>query len=110
MSQIRIQTLAIEGMTCASCVQRVERGIRKVEGVTQVSVNLASEKASVEGDVPLAALVQAIEQVGYQVPIHSVALAISEMTCASCVGRVEKILKAQSGVIKVSVNLATERA
>lgn len=110
MSQVRIQTVPIAGMTCASCVQRVERRLQKVLGVTDVSVNLASEKASVKGDVAIAALVQAVEQAGYQVPTTSIDLAISEMTCASCVGRVEKILKAQPGVIKVSVNLATEKA
>jgi Cu+-exporting ATPase len=110
MSDVRIQTLPIAGMTCASCVQRVERCLQKVAGVTEVSVNLASEKASVKGDVAIAALVQAVEQAGYQVPTTSIDLAISEMTCASCVGRVEKILKAQPGVFKVSVNLATEKA
>lgn len=110
MSQVRTQTLPIAGMTCASCVQRVERCLKKIEGVTEVSVNLANEKARVQGDVPLATLVQAIEKAGYQVPMDSIDLAISEMTCASCVGRVEKILKAQPGVMSVSVNLATERA
>lgn len=110
MSQVRHQTLPIEGMTCASCVQRVERRLQAVEGVSAVSVNLASEKASVKGDATIAALVQAVEQAGYQVPNTSIDLSISEMTCASCVGRVEKILKALPGVMNVSVNLATERA
>ncbi|ASR42986.1 copper-translocating P-type ATPase [Xanthomonas citri pv. mangiferaeindicae] len=104
--------LPITGMTCASCVGRVEKALAKVPGVARVSVNLASERAQVvpAGPVDRAALVQAVERVGYAVPAATLTLAIEGMTCASCVGRVEKALAAVPGVESAAVNLATERA
>ncbi|WP_261540850.1 heavy metal translocating P-type ATPase [Burkholderia multivorans] len=122
--------LDIDGMTCASCVSRVEKALAKVPGVTHASVNLATERATVEAsaDVSAARLVEAVEQAGYQAtpvepapsaatsqPIdhkaaHSVELDIDGMTCASCVSRVEKALAKVPGVTHASVNLATERA
>nr|WP_276553992.1 heavy metal translocating P-type ATPase [Burkholderia multivorans] len=122
--------LDIDGMTCASCVSRVEKALAKVPGVTHASVNLATERATVEAsvDVPAAQLVEAVEQAGYQAtpvepassaatsePVahkaaHSVELDIDGMTCASCVSRVEKALAKVPGVTHASVNLATERA
>ncbi len=62
-------TLPIEGMTCASCSARVERAIRKVSGVQTVSVNLATERATIEGDaLNRDQLIKAIEDAGYEVP------------------------------------------
>ncbi|WP_155525075.1 heavy metal translocating P-type ATPase [Pseudomonas aeruginosa] len=105
-------SLPIEGMTCASCVGRVEAALAKVEGVASVSVNLATERADIRLNraVDRMALIQAIEKVGYDVPQGTIELAIGGMTCASCVGRVEKALKAVPGVTEAVVNLATERA
>lgn len=105
-------SLPVEGMTCASCVGRVEAALRKVDGVDKVSVNLATERADirVNASVSHQALIQAIEKVGYDVPLSTTELAVSGMTCASCVGRVEKALKAVPGVSDAVVNLATERA
>ncbi|MCS7977216.1 heavy metal translocating P-type ATPase [Pseudomonas aeruginosa] len=105
-------SLLIEGMTCASCVGRVEAALAKVEGVASVSVNLATERADIRLNRPVdrMALIQAIEKVGYDVPQGTIELAIGGMTCASCVGRVEKALKAVPGVTEAVVNLATERA
>ncbi|MGE9761234.1 heavy metal translocating P-type ATPase [Pseudomonas sp. PDM20] len=107
--------LPVSGMTCASCAGRVERALRKVPGVQDASVNLASEQARVQLAAPssgetLPALVAAVEQAGYQVPAHSLELAIDGMTCASCVGRVERALNKVPGVRTASVNLASERA
>ncbi|WP_181281404.1 heavy metal translocating P-type ATPase [Pseudomonas aeruginosa] len=105
-------SLPIEGMTCASCVGRVEAALAKVEGVASVSVNLATERADIRLNRPVdrMALIQAIEKVGYDVPQGTIELAIGGMTCASCAGRVEKALKAVPGVTEAVVNLATERA
>lgn len=105
-------SLPIEGMTCASCVGRVEAALAKVEGVESVSVNLATERADVRltGPVDRTALIQAVEKVGYDVPAGTTELAVDNMTCASCVSRVEKALKAVPGVTEATVNLATERA
>ncbi len=107
------EDLMIEGMTCASCVGRVERALKAVPGVNQASVNLATERASVhtDGSVTREALVQAVHKAGYEVTAPATReLLIEGMTCASCVGRVERALKAVPGVQSASVNLATERA
>ncbi|WP_048646311.1 heavy metal translocating P-type ATPase [Nitratireductor soli] len=111
-------SLPIEGMTCASCVGRIERALKAVPGVGAVSVNLATERASITtgSAVARAKLVAAIENAGYSVPAKSAGsagpteLSIEGMTCASCVGRVERALKALPGVTGAVVNLATERA
>ncbi len=115
MSQIQIQanhSIAIEGMTCASCVGRVEKAIAKVPGVVKASVNLATERADIafSGAPNVSAVVDAVRNAGYSVDEKTIELDIEGMTCASCVGRVEKALKAVSGVSDASVNLATERA
>jgi heavy metal translocating P-type ATPase len=107
-------SLPIEGMSCASCVGRVEAALRKVEGVGSVVVNLATARAEVRpgggAQVDRAALVQAIEKAGYEVPPQTVELTVEGMSCASCVGRVERALQAVPGVSEASVNLATGRA
>jgi Cu+-exporting ATPase len=108
--------LSVEGMTCASCVGRVERALKKVPGVQEAVVNLATEKASLTVADPAQAAailpqaVAAIEKAGYAVPAQSVDLQVNGMTCASCVGRVERALKKVPGVQEAVVNLATERA
>src|SRR3989338_8996510 len=103
--------LDVEGMTCASCVGRVERALKAVPGVQSASVNLATERAEVTGAaVDRALLVKAVEDAGYDVTSLPVDLQIEGMTCASCVARVERALKTVSGVTYASVNLATERA
>ncbi|WP_168390968.1 heavy metal translocating P-type ATPase [Acinetobacter indicus] len=107
------ETLSIQGMTCASCVGRVEKALKKVDGVEQANVNLATEQAVVESSAPLdrAALVKAIERAGYDVVVAApIELSIDGMTCASCVARVEKALKKVPGVQQANVNLATEQA
>ncbi|PVZ82039.1 copper-translocating P-type ATPase [Serratia sp. S1B] len=109
------QSLEIEGMTCASCVGRVEKALKKVDGVAEVAVNLATEKAVIHSDkiVPREDLVHAVERAGYEVrtqPEQLFELNIQGMTCASCVGRVEKALKKVEGVSDATVNLATEKA
>ncbi|KQO28861.1 copper-transporting ATPase [Acidovorax sp. Leaf84] len=104
--------LPILGMTCGSCVGRVEKALKAVPGVREVTVNIATERASViaASTVPVPALTAAVKKAGYAVAEESVELVIGGMTCASCVGRVEKALKAAPGVKHAEVNLATERA
>ncbi|OJT52411.1 copper resistance metal-translocating P1-type ATPase CueA [Pseudomonas moraviensis] len=111
MSESTTFDLPIAGMTCASCAGRVERALRKVSGASAVSVNLATEQARVQApDDSLPALMQAVERAGYSVPRQTVELSIDGMTCASCVGRVERALSKVPSVSSVSVNLANERA
>ncbi|MDB5823606.1 MAG: copper-transporting ATPase [Herminiimonas sp.] len=102
----------VQGMTCASCVSRVEKALKAVPGVVSASVNLATEKANIQGDSNLRidALSAAVKKAGYEVPAETISLSISGMTCASCVSRVEKALKKVPGVIEATVNLATEKA
>ena len=111
MSETTTFDLPIAGMTCASCAGRVERALSKVRGASAVSVNLATEQARVQapGD-SLSALMDAVHQAGYSVPQQNLELSIEGMTCASCVGRVERALAKVQGVKSVSVNLANERA
>jgi P-type Cu+ transporter len=105
-------TFKVDGMTCASCVARVEKALKAVPGVESASVNLATEKAAVRArsNVTFDVLSAAVEKAGYDVPGETVSLSISGMTCASCVMRVEKALKRLPGVTNASVNLATEKA
>ena len=113
--------LDISGMTCASCAMRVEKALAKVPGVTRASVNLATERASIDADAALdtGTLVNAVRKAGYDAapvapadaaPEQVAELAIGGMTCASCAMRVEKALAKLPGVASVSVNLATEKA
>ncbi len=105
-------TFPVEGMTCASCVGRVEKALAALPGVSEASVNLATEVASVRAgpEVDLGVLRGAVEKAGYSVAEQAMSLDIEGMTCASCVARVEKALKKVPGVLAAEVNLATERA
>ena len=104
-------SLPIAGMTCASCAGRVEHALSKIEGVQSVNVNLAAERADIEarGAIKRNDLVRAVEGAGYTVPAGVIDLSVEGMTCASCVGRVERALRAVPGVLEASVNLATEQ-
>ncbi|WP_430677324.1 heavy metal translocating P-type ATPase [Mesorhizobium album] len=99
-------------MTCASCVRRVEKAIAAATGVANASVNLATERAEVTfaGKPDLAPVLGAIADAGFAAREETIELAIDGMTCASCVARIERALKAEPGVTQAIVNLATERA
>ncbi len=104
--------IGVSGMTCASCVRRVEKALGRVPGVASVAVNLATERARLafSGPVDARAAAEAIETAGFQAERRSFDLSVTGMTCASCAGRVEKALGRVPGVEAASVNLATERA
>jgi P-type Cu+ transporter len=112
-------TLPIKGISCASCVVRIEKSLGKVEGVKLATVNFATEKAAVEYAPDLVSvgdLVKAVEDAGYEV-VEAPAPAtvktsfnVTGMTCASCVGRVERALRKVEGVVEANVNLASEKA
>jgi len=105
--------IRITGMTCASCADTIEKGLSKLPGVSQVNVNVASEKASVEYDpnqVDTKALMDTISNVGYGVAVGKTTFSVRGMTCASCVANVEKALTKVPGVISANVNLASEKA
>ena len=104
--------LSIEGMSCASCVGRVDRALSGLEGIGDVSVNLANETArmTVDGPERLAEAADTLDKLGYPARRASVTLNIASMSCASCVGRVDKAITAVPGVLEVNVNLASETA
>ncbi|WP_269585430.1 heavy metal translocating P-type ATPase [Roseibium sp. Sym1] len=111
MSVHRKVTLSVQGMSCASCVGRVERGLKSVDGLEDVAVNLASESAQFTAAPDhVAAAVAKLDELGYPARTQTVTLNIQSMSCASCVGRVDKALEAVPGVLDVSVNLAAETA
>ena len=112
MSDTTRITLQIAGLSCASCVGRAERALAAVEGVTQASVNLANASAQVEGKAGLSpdTLVKALAEAGYPAAETQAALQVDELSCASCVGRVEQTLLAVPAVTSASVNLASQTA
>jgi len=103
----------VEGMTCASCVGRVEKALAKLPGVGKSGVNLATARVSVDydpGGIGVADLMEAVRSAGYTPVADEVEIGVSGMTCASCVGRVERAIAKLPGVVSVTVNLATARA
>lgn len=108
------KTLNVEGMTCASCVQSVEKTTKNLTGVTQSNVNLATEKLTINFDantVSLQEIQDAVSNAGYKaVPdTQKKTFAINGMTCASCAQSVEKATGKLEGVYESNVNLATEK-
>ncbi|MBA1341007.1 MAG: putative copper-exporting P-type ATPase A [ANME-2 cluster archaeon] len=105
-------TIGVTGMTCASCARNIEKGLGKLPGVIKAVVNLTTEKAVVEYDpaqVGPGQFNKTITDLGYGVVGESVTLHIIGMTCASCVRNIERGLGKLDGVLKVSVNLTTEK-
>lgn len=112
MGDLKHATLGVEGMTCSACSSRVEKVLNKMDGVT-AQVNLATEKATVDYNPETTSLddiTHRIQTIGYDVKTERADLDVMGMTCASCSGRVEKVLNKQAGVKQAVVNLATESA
>ncbi len=106
-------TLPVQGMICASCVAHVEKALKNLAGVEEAKVNLMSGKAAVDYNpdkVGITDMVKAIEAVGFQVPPDELSFKVTGMSCAACVSKVEKTIKALAGVSGVVVNLATDSA
>ncbi|MBI3109191.1 MAG: copper-translocating P-type ATPase [Candidatus Rokubacteria bacterium] len=104
--------LPIRGMSCASCVAKIESTLARQPGVVQASVNLTTERASIrvqDGATPRG-LVEAIRDLGYEVPGETVTIPVAGMSCASCVAKIEEGLARLPGVLSAAVNFAAERA
>ncbi|SEG59264.1 Cu+-exporting ATPase [Thalassococcus halodurans] len=112
MSQNQSATLIVDRMSCASCAGRVEAGVGTLEGVSEASVNLAAEtlRVAVDDSARLPDINKKLDDLGYPARKASVELSVKSMSCASCVGRVDKALATVPGVIDVAVNLASETA
>ena len=112
MSDSKTISLQVTGLNCASCSARAEKALNAVEGVDSATVNLAAETAQITYSDPATpqALIDALADAGYPAATQEVTLEIEGMSCASCVGRVDRALAKSDGVLDVSVNLATETA
>ena len=108
----RTISFPVSNLSCASCVGRAEKAINSAPGVTGASVNLANARASFELDdsASLTPVTEALEKAGYPAATAQTRLEIANMSCASCVGRVEKALAAVPGVSSAKVNLVTGQA
>jgi Cu+-exporting ATPase len=105
--------LPISGLTCANCVQSIERALGAVSGVKQAMVNLASGRAFVEYDpdqTTLQSLHEAIKSAGYRSDTAQAHFKIEGITCASCVTKIEAALQETPGVLSARVNMGTEEA
>ncbi len=104
--------LPVSGMTCASCVRRVEKGLKATAGVIHATVNLATKKATIQFNerASLPDLVASVHEMGYTVHQQESTLQIGGISCAACVRRIERAIKKAPGVLEASVNLATEKA
>ncbi|WP_421861511.1 heavy metal translocating P-type ATPase [Marinobacter salarius] len=109
MQRIEIR---VDGMSCASCVGRIEKAVMGQRGVAEAQVNLATGKATVEFDQPatLATLIDSMKEAGYQPRLQSAEIPVVGMSCGSCVSRIEQALNKQPGMVKASVNLTTRKA
>jgi len=115
MDELEKKTLAVKGMTCASCSARIEKVLSSREGIKAVAVNLAAETMEVEWDkakLSLDDIAAHVKGLGFELEIPSsevtLDLAIKGMTCASCSARIEKVVSGLDGVRTMQVNLATE--
>ncbi len=106
--------LPVQGMTCANCAATVTRVLKKLDGVTDASVNFASEQAAVTFDPKAIGLPQILAQIrdaGYSVPTAKLELGLSGMSCANCAATIERTLNRKvPGVVAAAVNFASERA
>lgn len=110
-------TLPVVGMTCANCVASVERNAKKVEGVTNASVNFASEKVTVTYDpaksdlkTVASGVIERVERAGYNIPTATTELPLLGMTCVNCANTIQRRLNKTEGVVDATVNYANERA
>ena len=109
----RTITLPVQGLSCASCVAKVEKGLLATEGVAGAKVNLATERATIEyfeTKVQPADLIQAIKDLGYDAGSETLTFPVEGMSCASCVNKVQKALSGVEGVLSATVNFAAEQA
>jgi P-type Cu+ transporter len=113
MAESKQVTLPITGMTCANCVATVERNLKKSKGVNSASVNLSSERATIEFDPTLSSLedlIGRVERAGYGIAAGEAQFYLSHLSDASDTQRLEKVLRLVEGVVDVHVNLASEQA
>ncbi len=105
--------IPIKGMTCASCAATIEKGLSKLDGVSEAGVNFGTQKATVTFDpekTNIKKLIEAVKGLGYKADVEKATIPIGGMTCASCAATIEKTLNKLDGVSSAGVNFATEKA
>ncbi|PJN88907.1 heavy metal translocating P-type ATPase [Bacillus sp. mrc49] len=110
---IKESSMQISGMTCAACANRIEKGLNRLEGVKEATVNLALEKSVIKYDASIVSdsdIEMKIQDLGYDVVKEKREFTITGMTCAACATRIEKGVNKLDGVSKANVNLALESA
>ncbi|MFY4776652.1 heavy metal translocating P-type ATPase [Metabacillus sp. RGM 3146] len=110
---VKETNMQITGMTCAACAVRIEKGLKKMNGVEEANVNLALERSSIKYDPAKVSPLDfqaKIRDLGYDVVTETAKFSITGMTCAACANRIEKGLNKLEGVNQASVNLALESA
>ncbi|WP_163255419.1 heavy metal translocating P-type ATPase [Bacillus tropicus] len=113
MNEQKEANLQISGMTCAACANRIEKGLKKVEGVHDANVNFALEKTKIMYDPQKTnpqQFKEKVESLGYGIVSDKAEFTVSGMTCAACANRVEKRLNKLEGVNEATVNFALESA
>ncbi|PFM13425.1 copper-translocating P-type ATPase [Bacillus cereus] len=113
MNEQKEANLQISGMTCAACANRIEKGLKKVEGVHDANVNFALEKTKIMYDPQKTnpqQFKEKVESLGYGIVSDKAEFTVSGMTCAACANRVEKRLNKLEGVNGATVNFALESA
>lgn len=113
MHGLKKVSFKIDGMSCASCANKIERSLRALRGVHEANVNFAAEKATVTFEPEQAKMsdfVKTVNDLGYKVATDKVSLKISGMSCASCAAKIERTLANLPGVFSAAVNFAAEKA
>ncbi len=113
MKQIK---LTLEGMTCASCANNIDRILHQTEGISQANVNLANDTALItydEDKVSSDDMIKAVESIGYHAKVSksttTLTLKVDGMSCAMCVNNVDRAVSSLDGVEQASVNLVSEK-
>lgn len=111
LSEPKEMTIQVGGMTCAACASRIEKGLKRMDGVNDASVNLALETSNISyhpDKIEASAIKEKIEKLGYHVVTEKAEFQIEGMTCAACANRIEKRLNKIGGVDSAPVNFALE--
>ncbi len=104
----------VMGMTCANCALTIERNLKKLDGILEAKVNFAQDEVSVTFQpkkIRLKDIIEIIYDLGYRVPVKSIEIPVTGMTCVNCAMAIERALnKRVNGIVNASVNFASETA
>jgi Cu+-exporting ATPase len=108
----RKTSFGVSGMTCASCVDTIQRSLADLQGIESANVNLATERATISYDPELVNIEQVkktVRDAGYDVVLNIVTISVGGMSCATCANTIEEALRSLNGVQAATVNLASDK-